>query len=87
LRAGLRRTSSEWREILPVLLEGPSLRQTLGVALVVGLALFAINQLDAVRSGQLTLATWLRIALQFAIPFCVSNYGILTATRRRRTET
>jgi hypothetical protein len=35
-----------------------------------------------VLGGQLTPGVILRIALQFAIPFCVSNYGVLAATRR-----
>jgi hypothetical protein len=74
------------RETLPVLLEPRSLRQTIGVALLVGVALFLINQLDAVRTGQLSASVWLRIALQFAIPFCVANYGILAATRSRLRE-
>jgi len=59
------------------------LRKTLAVAVVVGTVLFVINQLDVVLSGRATPFVWLKIGLTFVVPFCVSNYGILLATRRR----
>ena len=59
------------------------LRKTVAVALVVGTVLFFINQLDVVLSHHVTTLTWLKVALTYVVPFCVSNYGVLVATRRR----
>jgi hypothetical protein len=69
------------RQALAVVTYRPHLRQTIRVALVVGTVLFAINQLDVVLRHQATVATWLKGALTYLVPFCVANYGILVATR------
>jgi hypothetical protein len=47
-------------------------------------ALFFINQLDVFLAGRATSLTWLKVALTYLVPFCVSNYGVLMATHRRR---
>lgn len=57
--------------------------RTVSVAIVVGTLLFCINQLDMVMSGRATALTWMKIASTYLVPFCVANYGILTATRRK----
>jgi hypothetical protein len=62
-----------------------NLLRTVGVAAVVGTVLFCINQLDIVVGGNATSATWLKGALTYAVPFCVANYGVLTATHRHRS--
>ena len=62
----------------------PYLARTVAVAVVVGTVLFAINQLDVVLEGRATTVTWLKIALTYLVPFLVSNYGILAASRGRR---
>ena len=59
------------------------LRATTRIALVVGTVLFAINQLDVVLAGNASTATWVKSVVTYAVPFVVSNLGILTATRRR----
>lgn len=56
--------------------------KTLLTALVVGTVLVAINQGDILLLGQTTTATYVKIALTYVVPFCVSNFGILVATRR-----
>lgn len=61
----------------------PHLKNTTYTALGVGAVLFAINQLDVVLRGEATLTVWLKGALTFLVPFCVSNVGILVATRRK----
>jgi hypothetical protein len=61
----------------------PYLARTATVAVVVGTVLFAINQLDVVLEGRATNVTWLKIALTYLVPFLVSNYGVLTASRGR----
>lgn len=59
------------------------LRKTIAVALVVGTVLFLINQVDVVLAGRATGLTWLKVALTYLVPFCVSNYGVLVAVHRR----
>ena len=49
-------------------------------------ALFVINQLDVVIRGAATPVVWLKIALTYVVPFCVSNLGILIASRRVETR-
>ena len=57
------------------------LRRTTRIALVVGLILTAINQGDVILSGDATAATGIKCALNFVVPFCVSNLGLLTGRR------
>lgn len=61
-----------------------NLVRTIGVALLVGTVLFCINQLDVVLGGGATASTWMKSALTYVVPFCVANYGVLTATHRSR---
>jgi hypothetical protein len=75
-------TWSTWREVPAVVAYRPHLRQTVTIALVVGTILFAINQLDVVLRGKATAVVWLKIGLTYVVPFCVSNLGILIASRR-----
>jgi uncharacterized membrane protein len=72
-----------WQEIPQVCLNRRNITSTVAVALVVGTVLFVINQLDVVLAGRATAATWLKVALTYLVPFCVANYGVLMASRRR----
>lgn len=56
--------------------------RALGVALVVGTILFAINQLDAVLRGELSLILAAKVALTYLVPYCVSTYSALEASRQ-----
>ena len=76
-------TWATWREALAVVRYRPHLLKTIRVALIVGTIIFAINQLDVVLRHKATLATYLKCAVTYLVPFCVSNYGILVASRRR----
>jgi hypothetical protein len=62
-------------------LQRRNLRRTLRIALVVGIVLTAINQGDVIAGGDATTATWVRCALNFVVPFLVSNAGLLSARR------
>jgi len=70
-------------EALAVIGHGPHLQRTLLTTAIVGTLLFCINQLDVVLAGDASAAVWLKGALTFAVPFAVSNVGILIATHRR----
>jgi hypothetical protein len=54
------------------------LRRTVRIAMVVGLVLTAINQLDVILAGDATGLTWVKVGLNFVVPFVVSNLGLLS---------
>jgi len=62
------------------------LRKTIRIALVVGVILTAINQADVILSGDETTGTWIKCALNFVVPFCVSNLGLLSGRAGRDRE-
>ena len=73
---------SRWaRDAVAFCLQRRNLRRTTRIALVVGVVLTVINQSGVIASGHATLATWVRCALKFAVPFLVSNAGLLGGRR------
>ena len=74
---------TKWHEAFKVIAYPPYLAKTLRIALIFGSILFAINHLDEVLSGHATSAVWIKGALTYLVPFCVSNLGVLVASRRR----
>lgn len=76
------------RNALRLSFAGPMMRRSLAVALVVGTALNAINQGDAIRAGSMPVL-W-KIALTYVVPFLVASYGAYAAlsdrAARRRDE-
>ncbi len=58
-----------------------NLRRTTRIALVVGLVLTLINQSGVIAGGDATTLTWVRCALNFVVPFCVANAGLLSGRR------
>lgn len=58
-----------------------NLRRTIGIAIVVGTILSAINQLDVLINGEATTLTWVKVALNFVVPFCVSNLGVVAGAK------
>jgi hypothetical protein len=75
--------SPRTREALRYCLQRRHLRRTLRIALVVGVVLTAINQLDVIASGDATTTTWVKCALNFLVPFVVSNLGLLSGRATR----
>jgi hypothetical protein len=67
-----------WRAALAYCARPAHLRRTLRIALVVGLVLTAINQGDVLLSGDATAGTFVKCALNFVVPFVVSNLGMLS---------
>jgi len=78
-------TWSSANEIPLVVFAPRHLRRTVSIALVVGTAFFAMNQLGVILSGHAGGVVWLKGALTYLTPLLVSNYGVLSATRRRET--
>ena len=60
-----------------------TLRKTLKIAAVVGTLLSLINQGSVIYGGDATVVTWIRVGMNYCVPFCVSSTGFLAATRRR----
>jgi hypothetical protein len=57
------------------------LRRTIKIALVVGTLLTLINQLDIILKGDANGLTWVKCALNYCVPFVVSNLGLLAGKR------
>ena len=77
-------TWSRWYEVFRVVGHPPYLKRTVRIALIVGSILFTINHFDEVLGGRATAATWIKGAVPCCVPFCVSNLGMLLASRRPR---
>lgn len=76
-----------WQEACIVVTRPRHLRRTVTIALVVGTILFAINQLDVVLHGNADAITWIKAAVTYLVPFCVSSAGLLVGTHRHaRTQ-
>ena len=54
------------------------LRRTIRIALVVGVILSAINQGNVILASEATTLVWIKCALNFCVPFVVSNLGLLS---------
>ena len=59
----------------------PMLRRSLIASAVVGTALTALNQGDAILSGDLASALAWKIPLTYCVPFLVATYGALSNSR------
>jgi len=57
--------------------------RALRVALIVGVVLFAINRLDIVLRGEVTPTVVAKMVLTFLVPYSVSTYSSLQASRLR----
>lgn len=70
------------RELYKVITHRSNLKRTLTIAFVVGTVFVSINQLGLVLGGHATTVVWLKIAVTYLTPVCVSNFGIASATHR-----
>lgn len=68
-------------EALAVCRRRAVLRRTVRIALLVGTLLSIVNQGGVILGGDATTVTWLRVLANYVVPFCVSNAGVLSATR------
>jgi len=75
-------TWSSPRQACALVLTGATARTCLPVAAVVGTVLTVVNQGTVLLAGHHGPATVARVAANYAIPFCVSSYGALSAVRR-----
>jgi hypothetical protein len=64
-------------EALAVCRHRPNRRRAALIAAVVGIALVGINQGSVLASGHLDWVVWVRMALDYLIPACVSTMEVL----------
>jgi hypothetical protein len=55
------------------------------IALVVGTVLSVVNRGYLIVDGAATAGTWIRVAVNFLVPYVVASIGCLSG--RRRTDT
>ncbi len=82
-----RPTWSHPSEALRLFLAGATLRTAWKVAAAVGTVLSAVNQGSVIIDGHATLATWVRVGVNYLVPFLVSSVGFLSACRDREEGT
>jgi hypothetical protein len=78
-------SGSTWstpRELVSVVVAPQQLKRTVSIMLVVGTAFFAMNQLGVILAGRATALVWVKAVLTYLTPLVVSNFGLLSATRR-----
>jgi hypothetical protein len=60
---------------------GRTARRALLVAAIVGTVLSLVNQAQTVLSGTSTTGAWVRVAVNYAVPFIVASMGYLSGRR------
>ena len=68
-------------QALRLFLTGRTARVAAPVAAVVGTLLSLLNQGYRLMDGSADRGTWIRVGLNYVVPFSVSSYGYLTARR------
>ena len=66
---------------LAIAFEASVVRRALKMMAVVGCILALINHGDALLMGAMTATAWLKVALTFAVPYCVSTISSVQAIR------
>ena len=72
------------KPLLEAWFEGPTLRRGLRVSAVVGTALLAINQGEALLEGEFP-APW-KVLLTYLVPYAVSTWSSVAALRERESD-
>jgi hypothetical protein len=73
-----------WRrlpEAAVLLLRGRTARTAAPVSLVVGTVLSAVNQGNVIASGAATDQTWIRVGVNYVVPYLVASVGFLAGRR------
>lgn len=82
-RAG-RRPVPPWSSPLDaarLILQGITYRTASRVSLVVGTILSTVNQGSVIAGGHANVATWIRVAVNYVVPFMVASIGYLSPFR------
>jgi hypothetical protein len=74
-------TWSRPSQAVGMFLRGQTARTAAPVAVIVGTVLSAVNQGEVLLAGAAGAATWVRLAVNYLVPFCVASFGYLSARR------
>jgi len=69
-----------------LILRGVTFRTCAQVALVVGTILTIVNQGSVIVGGDASLVTWVRVCVNYLVPFVVSSIGYLAPFRCRKAD-
>jgi len=72
---------SRWPEAIRLFARGVTLRPCVPVAVVVGTVLRAANEGPLLAAGDLARQDWIRVAVNFIVPFLVASHGFLRGGR------
>ena len=67
--------------LLQIVLSRSSLTRCIPIALFVGTVLSLINQGSVIFGGHATDVTWVRVGMNYVVPFCVSSSGFFASQR------
>lgn len=85
-RSAARPEWGTWPQAAVLLLRGTTVKVAWRVALVVGTVLSLVNQGAVLAEGRADTATWLRIVVNYLVPYVVASIGFLTACRVPRAQ-
>ncbi|TDO29872.1 methyltransferase family protein [Kribbella sp. VKM Ac-2527] len=71
------------RDAVLLVVRGRTARKALPVAAVVGTVLSLVNQGSVIAGGATTSGTWVRVAVNYLVPFLVASIGYLSGRRVR----
>jgi hypothetical protein len=80
-RRAARPSWSHPSEAVRLFFRGATVRTAWKVAVVVGTVLSAVNQGAVIAGGDATWATWVRVGVNYLVPFLVASVGFLSACR------
>lgn len=69
-------------EGVALIVRGVTARTAAPIAIIVGTVLSLVNQGQIVASGQAGVTTWIRVGINYAIPFIVASIGYIAPLRR-----
>ena len=75
-----------WRtygQAAALIARGATARPAIKVALIVGTLLSLVNEGSVIGSGHATVSTWVRVAVNYLVPYVVASAGYLAAFRVR----
>ncbi|MGE0139350.1 MAG: nitrate/nitrite transporter NrtS [Ilumatobacteraceae bacterium] len=73
-------------EACRLILRGVTFATGVRVALVVGTILSVVNQGSVIVAGDATAASWVRVGVNYLVPFLVSSIGYLAPFRVRPSD-
>ncbi|MFI7673202.1 nitrate/nitrite transporter NrtS [Actinophytocola sp. NPDC049390] len=69
-----------------LVLRGRTARVAVPVAAVVGTVISVVNQAGVIVAGDMTGMTWVRIVVNYVVPYIVASVAYLSACRNARKE-